>query len=248
MGIDLGYATGRFRVPKELLPDSPLLYIVGPPPEQTKVGVIFQAENGVVLAGMGGYHGDHPPADGPGFLEFARRLSQPHIFRVLCRAELCGRIERYRIPASVRRRYEQMREFPERLVPVGDTICSLDPAFGQGMTMAALEGKILAQCMKHHSALDGGFTRDYFRRVNHVVDVAWGLSSRENLRYARATGKRPWFGPLESRYMNLLMRAGDAPVAAEIYTVISLSASPKKVLHPRVAARALASAARRGFQ
>ncbi len=102
--------------------------------------------------------------------------------------------------------------------------------------------------MKDHGALDGGFTRDYFRRVNHVIDVAWGLSSRENLRYPRTTGKRPWFGSLESRYMNLLMRAGDAPVAAEIYKVISLSASPKKVLHPRLAARALASAARRGFQ
>ncbi len=36
MGIDLGYATGRFCVPKELLPDSPRLHIVGPPPEQSQ--------------------------------------------------------------------------------------------------------------------------------------------------------------------------------------------------------------------
>jgi len=248
MGIDLGYATGRFRVAREYLPESALLYVVGPPPSQTKVGVIFQAEDGVVLAGLGGYHGDYPPADFAGFLQFARSLSQPDIINVLARGELCSCIERFRIPAPVRHRYRKVRNFPERLLPIGDSVCSLDPAFGQGMTLAAQEAKILARCLEEHPKLERSFTEEYFRRTDNVVDVAWGVSSRENLRYPQTMGVRPWYLPIATRYMNLVMHAGDPQVAAEVYRVISLTASSKTVLRPSVAARAMTAALKNGLR
>lgn len=191
MGINLGYATGRFRVPEALLPDSPLLYIVGPPPHKTKVGVVFQVENGIAFGGMGGYHGDHPTADPNGFLQFAKNLSQPDFFNVLSRAKLCPRIEHFRIPASIRRHYNKVRGFPNRVLPIGDSICSLDPAFGQGISTAALEAKILSHCLTRNSQTDGQFKKEYFRRVDAVLDVAWDLSSGDNMRYPQTTGRRP---------------------------------------------------------
>ncbi len=77
VGIDLGYATGQFRAPGNLQPAHPMLYVVGHPPRETRVGVRVLVENGVIFGGVGGYHGDHPPADLPGFLEFARSLASP---------------------------------------------------------------------------------------------------------------------------------------------------------------------------
>jgi hypothetical protein len=119
VGIDLGYATGCFRVPDRLRPSHPMLYIVEPPPHSTRVGVRVQVEAGMVYGGMAGYHGDHPPAKLKGFLQFARSLSQPDVFDVLSQSELLSPIVRYRIPSANRRHYGRMRRFPDGVVPLG---------------------------------------------------------------------------------------------------------------------------------
>jgi 2-polyprenyl-6-methoxyphenol hydroxylase-like FAD-dependent oxidoreductase len=237
--IDLGYATGRFCVPKEMLPDVPLLYIVGPPPDQTKIGVIFQAENGIVFGGMGGYHGDHPPAGLEGFLRFAGSLSQPDIYNALAHAELCSRIERFVIPTSTRRHFHKMRRFPARLLPIGDTLCSLDPAFGHGMSLAAVESTILSRCLREFENLDREFTQEYLRKADASVAVAWGLSSRENLKYPQTSGPRPWLMPAARCYLEFLMSAGDPRIMAEMYKIMSLVADPRIALSPSMIVRAL---------
>jgi 2-polyprenyl-6-methoxyphenol hydroxylase-like FAD-dependent oxidoreductase len=49
--------------------------------------------------------------------------------------------------AAVWRRYDQMPRFPSGLVVIGDALCSLDPTYGQGMTMAALQAVTLRDCL-----------------------------------------------------------------------------------------------------
>jgi 2-polyprenyl-6-methoxyphenol hydroxylase-like FAD-dependent oxidoreductase len=48
---------------------------------------------------------------------------------------------------AVWRRYHQMRKFPSGLVVIGDALCSLDPTYGQGMTMAAPQALTLRDCL-----------------------------------------------------------------------------------------------------
>jgi 2-polyprenyl-6-methoxyphenol hydroxylase-like FAD-dependent oxidoreductase len=239
VGIDLGYATGRFRAPGNLRHTHPMLYIVGHPPRETRVGVRVLVEDGVIFGGMGGYHGDHPPADLPGFLEFARSLCQPDIFAVLSQCELLSPIAVYRIPTATRRHYGRMARFPNGILPIGDAICSFDPAFGQGMTVAALEAEALMDCLQSHGRADEAFRRDYFRRADAAVEVPWALSSGENFKYPQTTGRRPLSFPLTRLYKDRLATCGNAVVIHDFYRVVSLSAPPRILLRPRVVARML---------
>ena len=239
IGIDLGYATGRFRAPVNLRPTHPMLYIVGRPPRETRVGVRVLVEDGVIFGGMGGYHGDHPPADLPGFLEFARSLSQPDVFDVLSRCELLSPIAVYRIPTATRRHFGRMARFPSGILPIGDAICSFDPAFGQGMTVAALEAEALMDCLQRNGHADEAFRRDYFRRADKAIEVPWALSSGENFKYPQTTGRRPLGFPLTRLYKDRLATCGDAAVIHDFYRVVSLSAPPRILLRPRVVARML---------
>jgi 2-polyprenyl-6-methoxyphenol hydroxylase-like FAD-dependent oxidoreductase len=237
VGFDLGYATGRFRVPERALPDHPMLYIVGCPPHETRVGVVVQVEGGQVYGGMAGYQGDHPPQDLAGFLDFAKSLIQPDVFHVLSQSELVSPIARYRIPASIRRHYARVDRFPAGILPIGDAVCSFDPAFGQGMTVAALEAEALDNCLSGSTG-DEAFTREYLRRIDAVIEVAWEQSCGENFKYPKTTGGRPWMFPVTRRFKDRLVRCGDPDVVGEFYKVVSLTAPPRILLHPRVVARA----------
>jgi 2-polyprenyl-6-methoxyphenol hydroxylase-like FAD-dependent oxidoreductase len=233
VGFDLGYATGRFRVPASALPDHPMLYVVGRPPRHTRVGVVLQMEQGIVYGGMGGYQGDHPPADPPGFLAFAKSLVHPEVHRVLAQSELLGPIARFRIPSAVRRHFARMPRFPAGILPIGDCICSYDPAFGHGMTAAAQQAETLDDCLIVHGADGPALARDYFRRVDAIVDVPWNLCCGENFKYPGTTGRRPPLFPVTRRVKDALLTRRDPELLTDLYSVATLAAQPRILLRPR---------------
>ena len=238
IGIDLAYSTGRFQLSADALPDHPMLYIVGPPPEKTRVGVVFQVEDGIAFGGLAGYHGDYPPTELDAFLEYAKSLSQPDVFNVLSRAKLCGPISQFRIPTAVRRHYGKMRRFPAGVLPIGDSICALDPAFGQGMTVAALEAEILSRCLRR-GLQDEALRRAYLRAVDTCVDAPWTVCCAENFKYPQTTGPRPLSFRATRRYMDLLTSSGDPVALTQLYRVLTLTAPPRVLLRPDVPLRAL---------
>ena len=237
--INVGYATGLFRTPKELLPDHPLMYIVGRPPEKTRVGAFIRVEDGLACAGLAGYHGDFPPTELQQFLKFARSLCDPKIYDVLAQSELASTIAQFRVPASIRRHYRRLTRFPDGIIPIGDSISSFDPVFAQGMTVAALEVEVLSECLRGYVNFDANFRRNYFQRIDSLVDVAWNLSSGENFRYPQTSGRRPLFYGLERRYKSRLLSSTDPFVIRGLYRVLTLSANPKILLDRRIVTKAL---------
>jgi hypothetical protein len=79
-----------------------------------------------------GRHGNKPPGDQEGFLAYAQQLRTSTIYNAIREAEQLGEIVRFGFPASVRRHFDRLEEFPEGLLPFGDSICRFNPRLRPG--------------------------------------------------------------------------------------------------------------------
>ena len=141
-----------------------------------------------------------------------------------------------RFPASQRRRYERLARFPEGLVVTGDALCSFNPVYAQGMTVAALEALALGRSIA--TGVDG-LGRRFFRQARKVVDAAWNVSAAGDLRFPDVEGERTAQVRFVNWYLDRLHIAAqhDAVVAAAFQQVVNMLAPPPSVLRPRIALR-----------
>lgn len=111
-----------------------------------------------------------PPTDFAAMLAMAEPSLPPDIFEGLRGAYPIGEAVTYHHAAAIWRRYDQMTEFPSGLLVIGDALCSLDPTYGQGMTIAALEALTLRDCLR---AGDAQLAQRFFRATAHYIGQTW---------------------------------------------------------------------------
>ena len=140
------------------------------------------------LVTMLGMNEDVPPAVPGAFEEFAARLAGTELHRLITTAEPVTDLNRFRIGPSVRRRYERCTRLPSGYVALGDSLCCFNPAYGQGMTTAAMAAIWLRTCLA--SGVEG-LTRRYFKGVTRIIDVPWAITVGNDLRFPEVPGPVP---------------------------------------------------------
>jgi 2-polyprenyl-6-methoxyphenol hydroxylase-like FAD-dependent oxidoreductase len=193
IGMDLSYSTGVFAVPQDDARDWKSVVMSPAAPQTSRGALLFPCEGNRWMLTLTGLHSDKPAGDWEGFIEDARSLRTQTIHNAVSGAQRIGDIHRAAMPASVRRHFERLASFPRRLLPVGDAICRFNPTFGQGMTVAALEGTLLRRLLSAHAADADPFTglaSSYFSQVSELLVSPWSTANLDFL-YPETTGSRP---------------------------------------------------------
>lgn len=235
--IGLGYTTRHFRREPTHL-DGDHGAIVPPTPHGKRGGVMIAQEGDRWTVTLIAHFVSPAPQELHGFTWFASQLASPDIHTVIARAEPIGGATTSRFPASLRRRYERLTHFPEGFAVIGDAICSFNPIYGQGMSVAALEAEALSETL---AAGDVRVGRRFFAKAARVVDTPWMTAAGNDLRMPEAVGPRSAVGALINAYMARLHRTAqtDDALAIRFMRVANLLAPPSTLFAPAAAWRVL---------
>jgi 2-polyprenyl-6-methoxyphenol hydroxylase-like FAD-dependent oxidoreductase len=238
--IALAYTTRFFRREPQHL-DGDIAAIIPPTPGGKRGGVMLAQEGGRWTVTLISHFGPAAPRELEEFREFARSLPAPLIYETIRTAEPVGEPATARLPSSIRRRYENLARFPEGYLVLGDAICSFNPIYGQGMSVAALEAQVLNNSLVARD--DAHLARRFFRKTAAVVDIPWSIAVGNDLRMPETQGPRGGGVPFINWYMSRLHRAAhrDAELAVAFHRVANLLAPPQTLFRPAMIFRVLIS-------
>jgi 2-polyprenyl-6-methoxyphenol hydroxylase-like FAD-dependent oxidoreductase len=235
--VRLAYASQLLRIPAGMHQE--IVVLIGPVPGRPTAVALSAYENSTWMLTAAGMVGHEPPADQAGMLRFIEGFTPPHVVAALRCAEPLGEVARYRTPSSRWRRYDKMRRFPAGLLVFGDAICSFNPIYGQGMTVAALQALALDRCLRRGA---NDLAARYFRAAAKPIGVAWQLAVGGDLSLPEVQGPRPLMMRLTNRYVDRVQAAAetDTLIAERFLRVAGFSEPPTSLMRPSVVLRVAA--------
>ena len=236
------YVSQLLRIPRGTLKE--MLVDIGPAPGRPTGMFLSGYENDTWMFTVFGMVGHEPPRDLAGMLSFAQQYCPAHLLAAVRAGEPIGEVAHHRMPSSQWRRYDKAPRLPDGLLVCGDAICSLNPIYGQGMTVAALDAAALRDCLRR-----GGtdLPRRYFHASAKPIGVAWQMVAASDLAIPEVTGRRSRSMRAITRLVDWALSAceSDSVVAVRFFKVNGLIDPPVRLLHPAFVYRVAAVKLRR---
>jgi 2-polyprenyl-6-methoxyphenol hydroxylase-like FAD-dependent oxidoreductase len=191
--INVAYSTVRFRQPEKWRGEATGFFLL-PGPPGTRFGFLLPIEGDQWILSVGARGKNSPPRTLAEMLAYAEQFD-PAVFERVRDAEPVSELRTFRKPTATRRKiWEAGAKWPERLLPIGDALSSVNPTYGQGMTVAACVAEALAEQLDKRIA-DGvgldGVVGEYLAAAGEISGRAWSLSINSDYVYEETEGERP---------------------------------------------------------
>ncbi|MDH3658324.1 MAG: FAD-dependent monooxygenase [Nitrosopumilus sp.] len=227
------YSTRRY-IPTKKNRKWKMLVILNKPITNPRIGGIYPIEEGKWLVGLYSIGKNYPPTDEKGFLEFTKHLESRELYDALKDAVPDSEIYGYQVQGSRKYHYEEMPQWPENFIVLGDAVSIFNPYYGQGITSAALGAEALDDMLKNNK-MKNDFTRKFQKRLATAVSLPWILGTSEDLRWPTTVGKRPntITRMVQNHAQKVLLLSPKSTLAAKSFQqMMHMIKSPAIIFHP----------------
>ncbi|WP_064741680.1 FAD-dependent oxidoreductase [Hamadaea tsunoensis] len=215
--VTVGYVSRLYRRTPGDLPVQ-AAFVQPTPPVEKRIGAALLVEDDQWLVSVGGWHGDYPPADEESFRKHAESLPDPIIADLIATAQPLTEPVAFQFPSNRRRLFEQLPTVPGGFVSLGDAVCSFNPLYGQGMTVAAQEALALGSIVDEYATLTPAAALSFYGKLAGITFIPWQAAVGGDFDYPETGGTRPAAAELFGRYSTLVQLA--AQVSGAVRTVV----------------------------
>lgn len=234
--VNVGYSSQPLSIPEGCIVERLALFNQGIDRHR---GLLMACEHDTWMLAIGrSTAAGRPPADLAEMLSLAKESLPKPIMEGLRKAEPVGQIAILRNTAAVWRRFDQMPRFPSGLVVIGDALCSLDPTYGQGMTMAGLQALTLRDCLSYG---DFDLAQRFFSATARQIGPTWTANQVRDRIFAPAQEPRS----MRQRVMGWTAKAAlnatayDTALTERFLRVMNLVDPQARLQDPRLLPRIL---------
>lgn len=230
------------------------IYIHSPAAPLEKVGyMLMPIEGDDWMLTLAGWHGEDPLPDEAQLEARLAELPIPEFRALTASAEPLTDFAEYRFDHSLRRHYEELRSFPLGLLALGDAVASVNPVYGQGMSLACLQADALDAVLaegKGDGEGDDALAARFYARIAPIIDACWKGATIEDFRYRETVGDKPPLVGLINAYLSMVHRASqsDPYIYSEFLQVAGLLKPADALLSAKVVTRSLGAALLRTFR
>jgi 2-polyprenyl-6-methoxyphenol hydroxylase-like FAD-dependent oxidoreductase len=241
--VDAGvvYTSCLFEPPARIDDDWIMLGATAPVLRDPHMSALMRLGPGRLLCAFIAYGNEKPPRTAEELVACTAGLCVPEIHRLLRACRPMSAPVVFNNTLNRWRHFARIPTFPDGLVCIGDAACTLNPRYGQGMTVAALSADRLdAELTGHfleHARLEG-FSRRFQQRLDDILKVPWQLAVMEDRLWVSASsGKAP-------RLSERIVMKGSGPLLHGLFSnmeayiqfmrVAHLIDPPTRMLSPRI--------------
>lgn len=177
-----------------------------------------------------------PPTDYAQLLVAAEQIVPGTVMAGLRTATPIGDIAIFRNTAAVWRRYDQMTQLPAGVLVIGDALCTLDPIWGQGMTMAAVQALALRNCLREGTT---DLPRRFFTATVPHIRSAWAMNQHNDRTALAADTRFPLRRRIGQWITNAALQAAatDTTITERLFRVANLVDPPRRLQDPALIPR-----------
>lgn len=233
--VNVCYVSMPVRIPRDVLREFAIADLFVPGRPQGYAMFRCEHDTWIVAAGTLGKN-VHPPASVAELMAFLEPLMSKEYFAALQAGEPLGDVALHRFPANRWRRYDRLDRFPDGLLVVGDAVCSFNPIYGQGMTVAAIEAMALRRCLQRSAE---NLPRRFHQAAARTVKVAWRTAAGSDLALPEVQGPRGLSMRVSNAYIDRVLRAAETDpwVAQEFLLVMGMLEPPERLMRPAMLRR-----------
>lgn len=194
--VDAGitYTSAWFEPPAGIEDDWTALATLPSIPHDARMGVVIRFGSGPMICSAVAYGKPAPPRTHDELVEGMARLSVPEVHRLLRASKPVTELISYGNTQNRWRRYGRLPWFPDGLVVLGDAVCSMNPRYGQGMTLAAMSAERLDQELSAYfderASLEG-FPLHFQKRLERMLGVPWQIALMEDRAWVSSLAGTP---------------------------------------------------------
>jgi 2-polyprenyl-6-methoxyphenol hydroxylase-like FAD-dependent oxidoreductase len=242
VGIDISYATAVLQMPTDAQSDWKMALTQPNPPTLAIGGLILPLEGDRWIALISDRAATSRVETWDSFLDKARLLVTPTLYNALRGVKPPGGILHHAFRGSSWRHFERLPRLPRGVLPLADALCRFNPIYGQGMSSAAKQARLLQGVLDRAGnepdpllAVQAGFMAE----VGMVLETPWSMSTSADLAFPTTRGERPDNFEQARQFEAALFRAAvdDPVVHRALFEVMQLLQPQTLLREPHIMER-----------